>query len=751
MLWVGERLIISSGVLAAASTLFFAKPVSICDFGARRKCAAALICTAPLVELLIAGNDAMWPIDLLSRPLIMHFTQSGEKALPPRSVRRRLRSFEQLESRLLMAVTQDVNGWTVVTPSADSRIVYVSNSTGNDANNGLTPETAKKTIASGMSLLRNGMPDHLLLKRGDVFTNQTLVGLKNGRNTNEPIYVSTYGVGERPQILTGTASVYDGNMNNVVLQGLYFRPHTRGLNNGTIGIGAYLTGSNRFIFEDCYIGEYTGNIILYGGFGNQIRRNVITDAYGPQAVFTTGIYTNLTTNLLVEDNVFDHNGWNANVSGAVGTVFNHAIYFDGDAAGTHTLRGNIFSQSPSSAVKIIQQDGAFIVTENVFMRNGYDAQFGGSDDPAVHPIRGLIFTIENNSFIEQTDANGGVHGHGPRISNVEGGTFKNNVIANRLGTNAENATLIINDENWTAAYGVHNLRIEGNKFYNTRGTVIVNRPANGTHSGIQFVGNYFQEPKVATGEPIVAIDTTTDQTFAGNTYYRAGATSNWYWSVNNSLSFAQWKSQREPSAVQQNSQFFDPTRTTVTYAASLGLTSFNSLMVEMRKQSRTNWRTEYTAAALNAYIQGGFAIDNIGVDPLPSPQIGPPVIAPPPPAPIVQPDSGAGSAMDPGASASLATSSVGVTTQLVSSGSSTTVESGASQTNSLSQLLLARRSRGYTFASPVIRQSMVDTRSDDLAVSKVVDESQSFQEQSPLSNLARERVFAGFANARRRR
>src|SRR4051812_47555677 len=43
--------------------------------------------------------------------------------------------FEQLESRVHLSVSRDVNGYTVVTPSSDSIVVYVSKS-GNDVNDG---------------------------------------------------------------------------------------------------------------------------------------------------------------------------------------------------------------------------------------------------------------------------------------------------------------------------------------------------------------------------------------------------------------------------------------------------------------------------------------------------------------------------------------------------------------------------------------------------------------------------------------
>ena len=63
----------------------------------------------------------------------------------------------------------DANGWPVIPTQAGERIIYVSSSTGNDKNDGLTPQTAVATIAKGESLLKNGTSEQLLLKAGDTF------------------------------------------------------------------------------------------------------------------------------------------------------------------------------------------------------------------------------------------------------------------------------------------------------------------------------------------------------------------------------------------------------------------------------------------------------------------------------------------------------------------------------------------------------------------------------------------------------
>src|SRR3989338_1091043 len=90
------------------------------------------------------------------------------------------------------AVTQQ-DGWTVFTPSPDTRIIYVSSSEGNDLNDGLSPQTPKQTISAGKALLRDTYPDWLLLKRGDMWY-ETLDGWKiSGRSADEPMLISSYG------------------------------------------------------------------------------------------------------------------------------------------------------------------------------------------------------------------------------------------------------------------------------------------------------------------------------------------------------------------------------------------------------------------------------------------------------------------------------------------------------------------------------------------------------------------------------
>lgn len=76
---------------------------------------------------------------------------------------------------------------------------YVSNSSGNDSNNGLSPTSAWKTLSKVSSF--NFLPgDSILFKKGDIWKEaSSLVFTENG-TSNNPIIISTYGTGNKPII-----------------------------------------------------------------------------------------------------------------------------------------------------------------------------------------------------------------------------------------------------------------------------------------------------------------------------------------------------------------------------------------------------------------------------------------------------------------------------------------------------------------------------------------------------------------------
>jgi hypothetical protein len=103
--------------------------------------------------------------------------------------------------------------YTVLTPTPGvSRVVYVSSSTGSASNSGLDASHPVQTLAQGYALLRDGQPDYLLLKRGDVWNGEYFSNWNKWgpAGSATPMVVSSYGSGPRP-IIQNNMSQIAGN------------------------------------------------------------------------------------------------------------------------------------------------------------------------------------------------------------------------------------------------------------------------------------------------------------------------------------------------------------------------------------------------------------------------------------------------------------------------------------------------------------------------------------------------------------
>ena len=256
---------------------------------------------------------------------------------------------EKLDARRHLSVSRDANGWTVVTPATDTHVIYVSNSTGIDTNPG-TQTSPIKTLAKAQSMVGSGSADWIMLKRGDTFE---AFGSwkKSGRSAQQPIYISAYGTGNRPQINSGVSPGFitffsNGPISNLIISSLSFNANTYDGTNGTgdtAGIRLLAAGSNITI-EDCKISGYKDDIVIGDSSGNpahavtdvDIRRNEILDSYSLVDTTNThsqGIYIDGDTQrVTVEENVLDHNGWRQGVQ-SDRTNFNHNLYSGAGATG----------------------------------------------------------------------------------------------------------------------------------------------------------------------------------------------------------------------------------------------------------------------------------------------------------------------------------------------------------------------------------------------------------------------------------
>ncbi|CAA9423842.1 MAG: hypothetical protein AVDCRST_MAG64-3048, partial [uncultured Phycisphaerae bacterium] len=248
---------------------------------------------------------------------------------------------EGLEPRRLMSVAADNGGYTIVTPASDTRVVHVSSTKGNDANDGLSPDRPVATLAKGKSLLRDEAGDQLLLEKGSVFTSGLGYWKISGKDENQPLVIGTCGTGARPEIADGSTYAFAAGaggssnlLHDVVVQGIRFYAAKRDPGNPAFNAltktdGVYIAGNAKnILFEDMSVEFYKNNFVVSTYFGPitnfQLRKSNVSNSWS-NGSHSQGIYIEDVNGVLFEGNTFDHNGWNV-AANAKPTIFNHSAY-----------------------------------------------------------------------------------------------------------------------------------------------------------------------------------------------------------------------------------------------------------------------------------------------------------------------------------------------------------------------------------------------------------------------------------------
>lgn len=461
----------------------------------------------------------------------------------------------------------DDKGWTILTPSADARTIYVSNSQGSDSNDGRSESAPVRTIARGLALIRHGYPDWLLLKKGDTWTDEAfgvISGVANGkarsgRSANEPMLFGAYGTGARPLIKTNPLnhaagiSAFGGGGggggNYLAIVGLEFYAYTRDpdslsfnaetITNNHSGI-SLLNPIGWLLIEDCKFGFYGLNLGFQGASSQanvMLRRSIITDAYSVNS-HSQGIFVNGgMQGMLIEENLFDHNGWHADIEGTR-TKFNHNVYYQHEQ-GPVIYRGNINARASAAG---IQGRSGGIGTDNLFVANPLTGFFSGNGATA-----GQSSNWESNVVLHGIGASDIGDGWGLHINgNAHGSQLRSNVVAHYAGGG-------------TASFGY---RIGGDF----------------ASDNVELTDNILY--KWQTNNPLYITGGSAGIVSSGNQFDATGA---------NSYGFT------------------DPDRTIITYdALNGGNGSIENFLAKARQQSKDNWRPEHTATAVNNYIRAGF-------------------------------------------------------------------------------------------------------------------------------------------------
>lgn len=302
----------------------------------------------------------------------------------------------------------DNNGWSIIpAPPVDARIIYVSSSEGDDATaqiytsssikNPFNPEVsilAFKTPEKALSLIRGGMGDWVLFKKGDYFTLAREISPKSGASANARSVIGAYGAElKRPVIDTlNNYAIKTTALNNVIVTGLDFYASGRdpestnfqGWGNDTVDAKGFSIVSggmnNNILIENNRFNYYSIgiNISAVGDATNKnivIRRNEILNSYS-EAGHSQGMFGKGIEYGVIEENVYDHNGWyqqrpitvalNTKSKGYA-TYFNHNSYIVN--ASNLIVRNNLISRASSIGMKFTANPDKALATNSIMVRN----------------------------------------------------------------------------------------------------------------------------------------------------------------------------------------------------------------------------------------------------------------------------------------------------------------------------------------------------------------------------------------------
>ena len=366
-------------------------------------------------------------------------------------------------------------------------------------------------------MLRDGYPDWLMLKAGDTFQDGIRSwGNTHGRSESEPIVITSYGEGPRPRLHTGNDGVFQRSGSNPIVRhiafvGLHFKPEKRDPSDPDFVLGeerypggwTWLGPGGDVLIEDCVIEKYKDNITIQGGPSNiTIRRNIIIDAWG-KGSHAQGIFAKDVSGLLIEENVFDHNGYHDLVDGADRTIFSHNMYLQHGNTNV-TVRGNVSSRASAHG---LQFRSGGLCEDNLFIRNGLAMYNRGTTRRNV--------VMESDDIAEDLPRGHGMHArfsdpNGPKHIDVDGepDVWEHNVVLNRIGSLQE-AGIVVGDGSYSEGTDPLVVRHNVVKNWNNgdgEGIEIPSEVPAEAMPAITLEGNIVDGKRRGTGEPVTFVD-----------------------------------------------------------------------------------------------------------------------------------------------------------------------------------------------------------------------------------------------------
>jgi len=485
------------------------------------------------------------------------------------------------------------------------------------------------TYVKAYSYTHNLTPDWILMKRGDSFVGSVSTRIRNGRSAIEPFLVGAYGDTGVAPIFKVPADDYAirfaGSIRWLAVSGITFYAYTRDPespdyvnSDGVNGLYAYANDTNVLegvLFEGCKFifflnNQISGATFDVNVFDFQVYRCLFTSTYS-ETSHSQGLFSDKVNGLVLEENIFDHNGWLiqsylfSDKTGGQATMFNHNTYIS--SSKNVTLKNNIFSRPSSMQNKFTadlgEASGENITIENNLYIDGEGVVSMGGNTYTQYRFKGI--TIDNNvvtnlNISHPTNRN---LAYGIEMHDWDGGVVTNNYIINTNETNSFAFFLTGTSRNVSInnniVYGFQNnmylLHLE-----NERGEDVEN---------MSFTNNVLQVGTDAGYTIDSEYDTAGKWTILDNKYFSNRTDGHLFRLLGVDKSNAQWATATGDNSTFEQVAFPNPNRSIETYMQALGETAtIDTFIGRCRAQDRYNWDKRYTAEYVNWYIKSGFSV-----------------------------------------------------------------------------------------------------------------------------------------------
>ncbi|MGV6814033.1 MAG: hypothetical protein ACWA5W_03370 [Phycisphaerales bacterium] len=499
-----------------------------------------------------------------------------------------------------IAGAQELNaqGWSVFEPSDDTRFIFVSESEGNDLNSGLSPMLAVKTLSRAKDLVRNDSADWVLLKRGDVWNEGFGWWDASGRSDSERIVITTYGDDDaRPKLVISEGRAIGGkfhrDVGNVAIIGLDIEADRAGTE-GISGVTWLSTGENLLI-EDCSIQGFKDNVTCQASDGQfvnfALRRSVIADSWSVGS-HSQGLYVSNTQGVVIEENVFDHNGWNDTISGAEPTVYNQNVYLQTSTTGTE-FHGNLTARASGAGVQMRRGGNA---SHNLAYANPLGIRFGYGS--LSWPDQAATGRLEQNVVLGGDLPNDSLLGSGTGVwfERAKDVIVEDNVVAQLDGGSV----------NW--AYSFHGYA-GGIEFLNNVSSEwgVGIKLASQVDGDVRVEGNHLNTPGA---NRILEVWHMNGVEFADNDLLGFGADDDAFFVEGDRLNFDEWASLENVDGDEMGQGAESTSRNLDQYAQMIGFSDAQAFLEAARGQSRRNWDSRLTGRAASDWIRQGYVAGN---------------------------------------------------------------------------------------------------------------------------------------------